>query len=292
MRCPDTNYMLSAAFQHGQMPTMVYINKQHYGRKTVKRPLHKHSSICELILIYRGMGTYYVEGESYPLSEGSVVYYNQGDLHELVSGSDQEIGSFCIGITNLRLNGLARNCLAAAGEPFVRQAGPLFSALKSMCQQMFELEGAGTEGKLAAQLICSAFIILARRLGDGLQAPRGQEAGKQMAYRIKRYFDENFTQAITLQAAAEALGCSATYISHIFKKEIGVAPMLYVLQRRVGHAQTLLLSTDYSASHIATLVGYSNTNYFNTLFAKVVGMPPIRYREFYKEEMKGTMDQS
>ena len=97
---------------------------------------------------------------------------------------------------------------------------------------------------------------------------------------------------VTLEEVAEKLGYSVTYISHVFKKATGRTPIQYVIRRRIGHAQTLLISTNYSATQIAGMVGYDNTNYFSTLFSKIVGMSPTKYREFYKEEMKGHQYQS
>ena len=113
-----------------------------------------------------------------------------------------------------------------------------------------------------------------------------------MVLRIRKYLNEHFMEEVTLDMIGDALGCSATYVSHIFKKATGRTPIQYIIRRRIGHAQTLLISTDHSATRIASIVGYDNTNYFSTLFSKVVGMSPIRYREFYKEEMKGIQDQS
>ena len=63
------------------------------------------------------------------------------------------------------------------------------------------------------------------------------------------------------------------------------------IRRRIGHAQTLLISTSYTVTQIASLVGYDNTNYFSTQFSKVVGMSPTHYRTFYSEEAKGQQDQ-
>lgn len=113
-----------------------------------------------------------------------------------------------------------------------------------------------------------------------------------MVLRIRNYLNEYFMEDITLDTIGEALGCSATYISHIFKKATGRTPIQYVIHRRIGHAQTLLISTDDSVTQIATIVGYDNTNYFSTIFSKVVGMSPVRYRELYNEEMRGMKDQS
>lgn len=292
MQFPNTNLRITSVFENGQLPTMVYINRQDYRRKTVIRPLHRHDSICEILLIYKGTGTYHVEGREYPLSEGSVIYYNQGDLHEVESEMENEIGSYCIGITNLRRKGLPLNHLTAPGEPHVRQAESLFPILQSMCEQMFELEGTNTEGKLSAQLLCATFITLTSRLEKFPVTAEAKSEEEQMVLRIRNYLNQNFTDDITLDSVAEALGCSSTYVSHVFKKATGRTPIQYVIKRRIGHAQTLLISTDYSASQIATMVGYDNTNYFSTLFSKVVGMSPTKYRQFYKEEMKGSQHQA
>lgn len=54
-----------------------------------------------------------------------------------------------------------------------------------------------------------------------------------------------------------------------------------MIRCRVGEAQNLLISTDYSATQIAAIVGYTNVNHFNAIFAKLVGLPPIRYRRKY-----------
>ncbi|MCH1981058.1 AraC family transcriptional regulator [Ruminococcus sp. OA3] len=288
----ETNRKIAEVFEGGQLPTMVYISKQGYERKKVLRSLHRHESICELLLIYRGEGSYQVEGKHYPLKEGSLIYYNQGDLHEVVSGSEQEIGSYCIGITNLQKKGLPRNYLIEKGGPYVRQTDNLFPILRSMCEQMYELEGADEEGRLVAQLQCASFIVMTSRLKSFPTVAAQRTSEEQNVLRIRDYLNQHFTENITLEMTAKDLGYSATYVSHIFKNSTGQTPIQYVIRRRVGLAQTLLISTDFSATQIATMVGYDNTNYFSTLFAKTVGMTPIRYRHLYKEEMKGTNRQS
>lgn len=291
MLYPDTNRKLESVFEKGQLPTMVYVNKQNHARKAVQRPLHRHDSICELLLVYKGSGTYYVDGRSYPLSEGSVIYYNQGGLHEVVSETEDEIGDYCIGITNLHKIGLPLNCLIGSGEPSVRQSGYLFPMLKAMCSQMYELEETGHEGRLAAQLLCVSLIVLTGRLSSFSSIDGGNMKEEQMVLRIRNYLNCHFTEKVTLDTVGEALGCSATYVSHVFKKATGRTPIQYIIRRRIGHAQTLLISTDYSATQIASIVGCDNTNYFCTLFSKVVGMSPIKYRVFYKKEMKGIQGQ-
>lgn len=287
MNFPDTRGRLSEIFENSVLPTMVYINKQDYERKSVLRPLHRHTSICEMLFIYQGEGSYNVNGHFYRLSKGSIAFCNQGDLHEMIVNTENEIGSFCIGITNLRRKGMDYNQLVKKDESFVIQSNELFPVLYAMCEQMYQLEGTSQGGNIASQLLCASFIAMTCQMDNFSMVDAHKTDDELNVINIKNYLNLNFMEDISLEEVAEKLGYSVTYISHVFKKATGKTPIQYVIRRRIGHAQTLLISTNYSATQIAGMVGYDNTNYFSTLFSKIVGMTPMKYRKFYKEEMKG-----
>ncbi len=124
----ETNKKLSAVFEQGSLPTMVYIYKQDTDeqRRTMKRPLHKHDSICEVLLIYRGEGTYLQENKLYKLTEGSVICCDQGKVHEMSTVGVEDFDCYCIGIANLRKKGLPVNTLLRKGQSCVRDSGELF----------------------------------------------------------------------------------------------------------------------------------------------------------------------
>ena len=63
--------------------------------------------------------------------------------------------------------------------------------------------------------------------------------------------------------------------------------MQYIIRRRMGEAQNLLISTDFSAAQIAAMVGYDSASHFSGIFRKVVGLPPAAYRKKYLEQMQG-----
>ena len=44
-------------------------------------------------------------------------------------------------------------------------------------------------------------------------------------------------------------------------------------------AQTLLLTTNMTITDIAMQCGYNNSNYFQSVFSNIVGMPPGKYRK-------------
>ena len=99
--------------------------------------------------------------------------------------------------------------------------------------------------------------------------------------RIKDYIDKHYMEPITLQSMGEALHISPYYLSHVFKQMSGYSPVQYLLRRRIGEAQTLLITTDLSITRIAEMVGYDTQSYFNLQFTKNVGMPPNKFRQNY-----------
>lgn len=102
-----------------------------------------------------------------------------------------------------------------------------------------------------------------------------------LGQRIKNYIDSCYTQEISLGSIAQHLHISPYYLAHVFKDMTGYAPMQYIVRRRIGEAQTLLISTHYSVTQIASFVGYDNPSHFNQLFTKNVGMSPREYRKNY-----------
>ena len=277
-------------FEPNHFPALLYSAKQEYGQKRHNRPMHRHTSLCELLLCYQGFGTYYVGDTSYPLQKGEVVFGNVGELHEVTSDYDTEIGTYCFGIGNLHFKGLPLNYLIPEGSAHVRASGGQFRLFEMLCAQIDSLYADGAHDRLTAQLLLGALVIQATRLPEETirRTPPGES---QLPARIKAYLDAHYTEPLQLDELADKMGCSTPYLSHVFKGACGYAPIQYVIRRRIGLAQTWLISSDLSATQIAAMVGYDDPSYFSVLFTKVVGLSPIRYRKQYLETLKGGRSQ-
>jgi AraC-like DNA-binding protein len=75
-------------------------------------------------------------------------------------------------------------------------------------------------------------------------------------------------------------------LAHVFKESTGFSPIQYIIRRRIGEAQSLLINTNESVTNISGIVGYDNTSYFTTLFSKTVGMSPKKYRQLWIKSEK------
>lgn len=279
---------LAAAFDGGPPPTLLYITRQDHGGKRRDRPIHSHDDLCELLLVYSGCGTYVAEGRAYPLREGDIILANQDTPHEVVSASRSEIGTYCFGFCGVRFAGLPVNVLLPPHCDPVCPSGESFPFLQALCEQAYRLLGGGALERAAAQSLATGFLLMARGIREAAGAGEDRPAGRDMPYRIRRYLDQHYTEPLTIDDIAAAFGCSASYVSHACKASTGYAPIQYVIRRRIGLAQTLLTTTDYSVTRIADLVGYDNPNYFTALFARIVGVSPLRYKEQYLEALRGT----
>ena len=108
-----------------------------------------------------------------------------------------------------------------------------------------------------------------------------EQEDMECAKHIKIYLDEHYNESCSLDDMAEDLNMSTSYLAHTFKNTTGYSPGQYMIWRRIGEAQTLLITTRYPITQVSTMVGYDNTNYFSSLFKKLVEMRPKEYRDYW-----------
>ena len=105
-------------------------------------------------------------------------------------------------------------------------------------------------------------------------------ASKQVADAID-YIYAHMLERITVEDLARAINISPTYLSRIFKQEVGVSLSDYVRQKKTDVAKNLLRFTDYTLVEIANKLSYSSQSHFIQQFRAKVGMTPKAYRDKY-----------
>lgn len=101
---------------------------------------------------------------------------------------------------------------------------------------------------------------------------------------IVRYMQEHLTEEISLNVLAEEFHLSASYISQLFKNEIGVNFLVYLTNIRMEQAKKLLLSTPLSIAEVSERSGYGDYRVFTKAFKKSEGVTPSQYRRNFLEE--------
>ena len=74
---------------------------------------------------------------------------------------------------------------------------------------------------------------------------------------------------------------SPSYLSRLFKKELGIAVSDYIREKKIDKAQNLLKYSDFTLVEIANYLSFSSQSHFIQTFEKLVGMTPKKYRDRY-----------
>ena len=271
-------------FTGENQPRLLYVSEIRPDASAHPRVMHAHADAVELILICSGSSEYLIHDKKVVIKAGDLLVYNAGVVHDEVSGPDMEVGSYCVGVGGLHMPGLRENALISDEKGYVFPTGRYFEDMKELFVMMFRNLAAGEPH---AELFCTslmhALLVSVLTVTEGVGETRENPADEPhiLGSRIKDYIDRHYMEPITLQSMGEALRISPYYLSHVFKQMSGYSPVQYLLRRRIGEAQTLLITTELSVARIAEMVGYDSQSYFNLQFTKNVGMPPSRYRHNY-----------
>lgn len=265
-------------------PRLLYVSEIRPDASAHPRVMHAHEDFVEIILICSGSSEYLIHDKKHYIQPGDLLVYNAGVVHDEISGPDMEIGSYCVAIGGLHMPGLKPNMLLPDNAGYVFSSGKSFDDLRILFEMMFRNLSLGEP---RAEAFCNslmhALLVKVLTVTDGGEAiaEKPVEEPHILGRRIKEYIDRHYMEPITLQSMGEALHISPYYLSHVFKEMSGYSPVQYLLRRRIGEAQTLLITTDLSITRIAEMVGYDTQSYFNLQFTKNVGMPPNKYRQNY-----------
>jgi YesN/AraC family two-component response regulator len=92
------------------------------------------------------------------------------------------------------------------------------------------------------------------------------------------FIQQNYGRSFSLEELSETIGVSKSYLSRIFKMDMGISLWDYLNRFRNQKAKELLLLTDVSITEIAAEVGYEDAGYFSRVFREISGCSPRAYR--------------
>src|SRR5665648_591361 len=93
-----------------------------------------------------------------------------------------------------------------------------------------------------------------------------------------QYINQNYHGKLSLNTVATALHTNSSYLSMLFKRNLGVTFTEYLNQTRVAKCCSLLTTTNLSLSEIASKCGFEDQSYFSKVFKKEMNMSPKDYR--------------
>ncbi len=271
----ERNY--KSVFGRGYTPRVEYICNVDATVTTMPRTMHEHKNLAEILIVDDGAGIFIIDGERYTAKKGDLILYNSGTVHDEFGGSGNGLSTYCVAVSNLKLANLPVNKILPEEYSPILPSGEYFDELLSIFRAI-ERESYRPSGAETANLLALALVAKICSLLKTHGLPR-REKIPSLTSRAKDFIDEHYTENIKLEDIARAVNVDVYKLAKVFKAQIGISPMRYVVLRRIGEAQNLLINTDMTITRIALSVGYNNSNYFQNVFKDFMQMTPKEYRK-------------
>lgn len=249
-------------------------------------PLHSHEDEVEFSLVQAGGGTFYCEGRSYAMHPGDVIIKNAGIIHAEQTSRDQPIRQICISFSGIQeLPGLPNHLLPAYGSP-VLPCGEDFEILNALFSYLAAHGREEGQETTVRHLMLAALEIIIRRIDQRKKTAKENirdSKTMQTVTNVMEWINQHYQQKITLNALSERFFISSYYLDKKFKACTGYSINQYVIDRRMGEAQRMLIFEQTSIKEIALAVGYDNLQYFYATFKKYTGKSPAVFREEFRQ---------
>lgn len=257
-------------------------------------PIEAHThEFTELVVVLDGHAEHCFEGESFPISAGTVFLVPPGRRHGYSNIKGLVLSNLCFNVSPLLdytgeiLAGMAdvNNLFRQGAEPdqAVAQRGFYLDPL-------LHLRATGILDLIYAELIerrqdyLRAVVIyvaeLLLHLGRCFKtfAKYSGPIHSRLAVALG-YIEANYASTLTLDQIAEYSGFSKSGINALFRRHTGMPPIDYLIRIRLEKAACLLSDPFLSITQIAFSVGFNDSNYFTRQFKKKYKCSPRQYRD-------------
>lgn len=261
---------------------LFYVNAEYHANYPML--VHKHEHFFEIIYVYKGSGSYRVGERMYDLRPGNVVICNANVLHGEDPFLKEEVITYCCAMDQLRLPGLEENCLIDD-----RRRPVLFfepgGSVEHMMIALHELQESNRTicTNLSNAIMETVYLALLEQKNEDNEI---NVKNDELVRNVTSYLDENYVEPLTLKELGDRFHMSHYYLAHIFKEETGLSPMKYVMHRKVGEVQNMLMNTEMAIQDIGEQMGFSSSCHLSSVFKKYVGISPMAYRRLYAEAQR------
>ena len=140
-------------------------------------------------------------------------------------------------------------------------------------------------------LMIRFFVAVGRASFNASTRFPGITSAKQHEYIEKfmmvcNYITDHCTENINVDDLADLAGFSKFHFARLFKQFAGMSCYEYLTQKRVAHAEQLLIQPDLSITEVAMLSGFNSLSTFNRIFKTQKNCTPSEYKSLNKQEKR------
>lgn len=240
---------------------------------------HWHNSI-EILFILSGKVSVTLEEKNYDLKEDDIILINPNQIHKTSSADG------ILALLQLRLSmlpNISKDC-AFICNSVTSNDNKHFNNIKRILAELIILNANYQEKQASNLLNMSYAYMLVHELkmhfsvSSDMIISHNRDKLKRLN-KITSYLEENYMNDISLNEISEKVHLSSSYLSHFFKKNMGINFSDYLTKIRLNNAVKDLISTENNIKDIALNNGFPNSRSFVTAFRRKYDILPSEYRQ-------------
>lgn len=249
---------------------------------------HSHDYL-EMAFVLSGVGKYRIEDNIYDVKEGDLIIFNPGVRHQALFLPEAEVPTteFFIGFSDISFPGYPTNFLPTPDGNFIMHTGgELRQKIFKICSSMEAEKAVVRPGKyymLQSYLMQVLLLVIREQCESEMQQSSFVFESTNKKYVVEKiitYFEDHYSEKISLDQIAANMYLSPFYVSKIFKSETGDTPIRHLINIRLERAKELL-ENGYRGSiqEVAAMVGYDDAYHFSKLFKRYYGITPTQAKK-------------
>ena len=235
----------------------------------------------QLLYVASGKAHFMFGGEPHEVTAGHMVLYLPRQEQDYVYYGKDKPEVYWVHFTGSDVKNILRHYnIPLDGNVFYCGVVSVYTYLFKEMINEFQACRVGFQ-ELLAMYLRQIFLLIQRSRLE--QRPAVSTYLQEEMENARRYFNEHYNEAISIEEFAASRSMSVSWFLRNFKQVTGMSPMHYIIINRINNAVSLLETTDYNVTEISTIVGYENPMYFSRLFKKQKGVSPTEYRKLLRD---------
>jgi len=254
---------------------MIEFNSEYSFHHTTDTPtrdgFHRHMhNGYEILYFLRGDAEYIIESSVYKLAPRDLLFIRPRTFHYLNPLTDATYERFVIHFPEEMI---PASCLEFAKDAKEIYRVPEDSLLARFFETWSDTEKLLSELEMREFLypsLTAAILYLHRLPSEEAVTPIRKNA---VLENMLRYIDEHPERQITVKELSETFYMSSSWITHIFRRTLGITLMQYADKKRMLFAQARIRGGE-APTETSKLCGYESYSTFYRQYKKIIGHSP------------------
>lgn len=218
-----------------------------------------------LLCVRRGAVHCVVQGQSLLLEQGDMTVCGPGQWYMAYGDMDEEPE-------------VLRITFSMEGDWPARLFGIRFPAwgqgeelLQRICREMVSPDSCSDD--MILSLMTQLMLSLLR-----LDRPGAVSVGENaIILKAQQYISDHRREQLTVPIAARCTDVSASYLTALFRKNLGISPGEYIRRVKLEESRQMIREGKLNFTEIAAALEYSTVHHFSRQFKEKFGMTPTEY---------------